>query len=384
MRAKRLLSRWLPWAACAIALVAAHKVRAEGKPAAIRLAFPSVGVGNRPVANSSALATAQLRGVFEEEFKKDGIAIQWSFLRGAGPAVNELYANGLLDFSLLGDLPSVIGRASGLHYRLLAASSVRGNIYISVPSDSSAQSVKDLRGKRVAVQKGTATHLAGVKILEAFGLTEKDVKLVNMETTAAQLALTTRDVDATIGGLDGLRLRDQGVSRILFTTRGGDPKLTSNTTFLGSDAFIQKYPELTVRVLKLLVKSAQWVAETPATQVYQLWTKSGSTFSSFREDLQGEDPKYRFSPLIDPYLAKRYKFQISEAKRMGLLRETFSFEDWAEPKFLQQALKELNLENYWLPRGDDGKPQSSTTHAEVHGASSPVLAAATDNHPASH
>jgi sulfonate transport system substrate-binding protein len=301
------------------------------------------------------LATAHLRGAFEEEFKKDGIRIDWNFLKGAGPAVNELYANGLLDFSTLGDLPSVIGRASGLQYRVLATSAVRSNIYVSVPADSNVKSVADLRGKRVAVQKGTATHLAGIKILEHFGLGEKDVKLINMDTNPAQLALTTRDIDAALGSSDYLRLRDQGVSRVIFTTRGGDPALTSNSLFLGADAFIQKYPEITARVLKVFVKNAQWLAETQATQIFQLWTKSGTTFSSFREDWQGEDLKYRTSPLIDPYIVSRYKLQITESKRLNLVRTAFSFEQWVEPKFLQRALQELHLQDYWQPRGPDGK-----------------------------
>jgi sulfonate transport system substrate-binding protein len=233
---------------------------------------------------------------------------------------------------------------------------VRGHIYFAVPSDAPTQTLKDLRGKRVAVQKGTATHLAGVKILERFGLTENDVKLINMDTNAAQLALITRDVDAAIGSQDLLRLRDQGAARIAFTTRGQDVALTSNSLFLGSESFIQKYPEITTRVLKVLVKNAQWLAETPNTQIFQLWTKSGSTFASFREDLQNEDFKYRFSPLLDPYLASRYKFQLEQAKRLNLLRATFVYEDWLEPKFLNRALKELNLESYWQPRGLDGKP----------------------------
>jgi sulfonate transport system substrate-binding protein len=329
MKATHPLRRVLIWAAClAAAGSTASRVAAEGKPKAIRIGFPQVGVGNRPIATGSALASAHLRGLFEEELKPDGIAVQWNFLRGAGPAVNELYANGLLDFSTLGDLPSVIGRASGLRYRVLATASVRGNLYVSVPADSPVQRVDQLRGKRVAVQKGTATHLAGVKIFERFGLSEKDIKLINMETNAAQLALTTRDVDATIGSFDALRLRDQGVSRIVFTTRGGDAKLTSNSTFLGAQDFIDKYPELTTRVVGVLVKAARWLAETPNTQIFQLWTKSGSTFSSFREDWQGEDVKYKTSPLVDPYVTARYKLQIEEAKRLNLLRETFSFDQW--------------------------------------------------------
>src|SRR5688572_33153326 len=86
-----------------------------------------------------------LRGMLEDEFRKDGIQINWSFLRGAGPAVNELFANGLLDFSLLGDLPSIVGRASGLEYKLIAGSSVRGNIYLAVPADSSVQRSEERR-----------------------------------------------------------------------------------------------------------------------------------------------------------------------------------------------------------------------------------------------
>jgi sulfonate transport system substrate-binding protein len=334
-----------------------QQAAAEDKPNVIRFGYPSVGVGNRPVGINSGLATAHLRGAMEEEFKADGIAIQWSFLRGAGPAVNELFANGLLDFSLLGDLPSVIGRSSGLRYRLLAGQSVRGNLYVSVPADSNVKTVADLRGKRVAVTKGTATHLAGVKILERFGLSEKDVKLINMETNPAQLALTTRDIDAAIGSTDYLRLRDQGVSRILFSTRGNDVSLTSNSTFLGSDEFLRKYPQLAKRVLKVLVKQAQWLAETPPTQIFQLWTKSGTTFSSFREDLQSEDFKYRYSPLLDEYISARYKLQIQEAKRFNLVRETFDFDAWKEPRFLEEALKELKLESYWQPRDAQGKPR---------------------------
>jgi len=340
----------------ALVTMNATTAHAQNKPTEIRLGYPGVGVGNRPASQGNAAATAHLRGLFEEEFKKDGIAIKWSFLRGAGPAVNELFANRLLDFSHLGDLPSVIGRASGLPYRVLAASGVRGNVYVSVPSDSSVQSVKDLKGKRLAVAKGTSTHLAALKILEKGGLAEKDVKLINMDTTSAQLALATRDIDAAFGGSDYLRVRDQGISRVIFTTRGGDPALTANGTFIGSEDFIKKYPEITVRVLKTFVKAAHWLSEQQPTQVFQLWTKSGTTFSSFREDLQGEDIKYRSSPLLDEYIAARYKLQISEAKRLNLIKNAFVFEQWVEPKFLNQAVKELGLEGYWQPRGLDGKP----------------------------
>jgi len=327
-------------------------------PSVIRIGYPGVGIGNRPASFGNAVATLHLRGLLEDEFKKDGIKVQWTFLRGAGPAVNELFANGLLDFSHLGDLPSVVGRASALKYKVLGSSGVRGNIYVSVVADSSIKNLKELRGKKVAVQKGTSTHLAALKILESAGLSERDVRLINMDTNTAKSAIVTKDIDAAFGQADYLALQDQGVSRVIFTTKGGDAKLTSNGLFLGSDDFIHKYPEITRRVVKSFVLAAKWLAdnEKEPQPIFQLWTKSGNTFSSFKRDWQGENIKYRTSPLVDAYVASRYKLQIDEAKRLGLTKKTFSFEDWVDTSFLNQALKELNLEGYWQPRDLTGTP----------------------------
>jgi sulfonate transport system substrate-binding protein len=69
----------------AIALAILPFTARADAPSEIRLVYPGVGVGNRPTAAGNAVATMHLRGMLEEEFKKDGIKISWSFLR-AGPA----------------------------------------------------------------------------------------------------------------------------------------------------------------------------------------------------------------------------------------------------------------------------------------------------------
>jgi sulfonate transport system substrate-binding protein len=348
----KFVAKVMLWLAFAVATtLGSAEVRADA-PTVIRISNPGVGVGNRPVAGGNAIGTAHLRGLLEEEFKPDGIKIVWSFLRGAGPAVNELFANGLTDFAALGDLPSIVGRASGLKYHALLAATVRGNGYIAVPADSPIQDGKELRGKRVAVNKGTATHLIANKLLEQFGLNEKDVRLISMDTNTAKAAIVTGDIDAAVGGSDYLGLRDQGVARILYSTRGGDPALTSNSLFIGADAFTSKYPEHTKRVLKVLVLAAKWLAdqEKDPLPVYQLWTRTGFTFSSYKEDWVGESLRYKLSPLLDPYVFARYNHQITETKRLGLVRKTFDFADFADSSFLNAVLKEQNLQDFWQPR----------------------------------
>jgi sulfonate transport system substrate-binding protein len=339
------------------ALANTSAIRAEDKPSEIRIAFPGVGAGNRPFVGGHSTAVMHLKGMLEEEFRKDGIKVTWTFLRGAGPATNELYANGLADFSLLGDLPSIVGRASGLKTKQLAATAIRGNTYLIVPSDSPIQSIKDLKGKRVAMFKGTNLQLAVAKLLEANGLTEKDIKAINMDTATAKAALITKDVDAVFGDYSYLSLRDQGAARVVYYT-AGDPRFLRHCSFIGSEAFIAKYPEITKRVVKTLVLAAKWVSdnEQAPTQVYQLWAKSGIPYSNFKEDFKGQSLKLLSSPLVDGYLTSQYKQQINEAKRFGLIKNTFDYDSWVDTRFLTQALKELGLENYWEPIGPSGKP----------------------------
>jgi sulfonate transport system substrate-binding protein len=176
--------------------------------------------------------------------------------------------------------------------------------------------------------------------------------LINMEPNTARLAIVTGDIDAAFGGNDNLALRDQGAARIIFTTRGGDATLTSNSLFLGAESFICKYPEHTRRVVKTLVLAAKWLAEreTEPLPVYQLWTRSGSTFSSYKEDWTAESLKYKTSPLLDPYVFARYNFQIATSKRLGLVRKTFDFAEFVDDSFLKQVLRDEKLEEYWAPR----------------------------------
>lgn len=347
-------------------LLVGTRAHAEDKPSVIRMANPGVGIGNRPTVGGSSAAVMHLRGILEDEFKNDGIKVTWTFLRGAGPAVNELYANNLVDFSLLGDLPSLIGKSGGLKTRVLAATGIRSNLYFVVPSDSPIQALKDMRGRRIALFKGTNNQLAANKILEANGMSEKDVRFINMDNASYRAALVTGDIDGAFGGSDLIGLRDQGAIRIIYRT-AGDPRFLRHASFVGSETFIQKYPQITQRVVKSLVKAAKWLADQDQNPqlAFQLWTKSGTRFADYREDWQGQSLKVFSSPLLDPYFLSQYKIQVQQAKKYGLIKNDVSIDSWIEPRFLQAALKELNLENFWTPVAPDGVVPKVTASVQV-------------------
>jgi len=186
--------------------------------------------------------------------------------------------------------------------------------------------------------------------LAAFGLSEHDLRAINVDTNTGKAAILTKDFDAVFGGSDLIALRDQGTARIIYSTRGADPKLQSNGSLVVSEDFLHKYPSIVKRIVRTLVLSAKWLAETDHTEVFQLWAKSGVPFSNFKEDFAGDDIKLRSSPALDPYVISSYKRAVEDSKKYGLLRNNFSFEEWFDPSILTQVLNEEHLESYWPTR----------------------------------
>ncbi|MEL1619785.1 aryl sulfate ester ABC transporter, partial [Acinetobacter baumannii] len=93
-----------------------------------RIAVPDVSAGSSH-SGGGVVDVLYTRQLLEKEFANDGIAVKWSFFKGAGPVVNEAFANGQVDFAYLGDLAAIIGKSGGLDSRLLAATARGVNHY---------------------------------------------------------------------------------------------------------------------------------------------------------------------------------------------------------------------------------------------------------------
>lgn len=318
------------------------------KPAAIRIGFSAAPVGQPPVSSGNAVAIAHWKGWLEEEFKADGIAVEWYFFRGAGPAVNESLATGQLDFAAQGDLPAVVARAGGLKTRLLLASGARNNLYVAVPPDSPLASIAALRGKRVALFKGTSGQLPTNRLLAQHGLAEKDLKGINLDYAAMQAALTTKDIDAAFGGMELLKLRDAGVAKILYSSRDDSPVFTRQNHVLVTEAFEQAHPEIVQRVVNVIVRAARWGSdENHREELLQQWGKGGTPYAAWREDLLGQPLKVRLSPLFDPLLVGLYQDASKQLVEFRLTRREVDVGRWIERKYLDRALRDQGLQHYW-------------------------------------
>ena len=332
-------------------------IAAEKKPNVINIGSAGGGYG-KPF-STGIIGTLHTKGLLEEEFRKDGIKINWYFFKGAGPAVNESVANGNLDFAYIGDFPAIIGKATGLKTKYIANNGL-GDIHIMVPSDSNITSIKDLKGKRIGLFKGTNSQPVLYRILEENGLTpEKDVKIFNLQSLEIEAALASKDIDA---GVAGLRIRDTGLAKVLFSTNPKIKAIIPNKSFsdkwrpiagfIVTDKFANEYPEITKRVVKAYFKAARWGAEEKnRNELFRLWAQSGTPYSVLKEQIQGRDQKYFNKPLIDEFFTNHLKEVLAFTKEKKYVRTTFDVDKWVDTSYQDAALKELGLENHW-PRYD--------------------------------
>ncbi|MFG1392607.1 ABC transporter substrate-binding protein [Xanthobacter agilis] len=332
-------------------------VAAFAEPVVIRIGFAEVGVGGRQFGTQGGASVAHARTLLEKEFAGEDVTVQWVFFRGAGPAVNEAIAAGQLDLALQGDLPAIVGRANGLKTKLLMGSGVRNNIYLAVRPDAPITGIDDLKGRKVAQFRGTNLQLAADRVLAAHHLTERDIRFLSMDFEAAVAALRSGDIDATFGQADLFALQDQGLAKVVYSTRGDDPTFTRHSHVLVTEAFETAHPELVQRVVTTFVKAADWASdENNRKELFEIWALSGRPVAGFEHDYEGQTLAYRQSPLIDPFLIESYASKIQQAKDYRLLRGNASVEGWFEPKYLNTALKQLGLEWRWTPLDAAGKP----------------------------
>ena len=331
------------------ALVPAVQVfAAEAKPSVIRFASPLVGTGNRPVGYGSYYASTQTLGLIEKEFQKDGVKIQWNNFKGAGPAINESYANGLVDITWLGDLPTLIGKASRLDTKLIAIGGTHDNTYLAVPPSSQAKTWADLKGKRIGFYRGTSVHLALYQIIKKYGFTEKDFRFVNVDGAVGYAALASGDLDAIFSNQSLFPVVDRGIAKIIYSSKKEPTNLQSSGYILVSSKFEQKYPETVQRIVNVLVKQAAWESEQKNREaLFKLWSKSGLSYSTFVRANEGIDLKQHSDPVIDAASIALLKQKLKAGQDLKLIRGNIDVDTWVEPKYVNNAIKSQNLQNLW-------------------------------------
>jgi len=138
------------------------------------------------------------KGLLEKEFAKDGINIIWVQSAGSNKALEFLNA-GSIDFGSTAGSAALVARINGNPIKSIYVYSRPEWTALVTTRDSKIATVADLRGKRVAVTRGTDPHIFLVRALLGAGLSEKDITPVLLQHADGKTALIRGDVDAWAG-----------------------------------------------------------------------------------------------------------------------------------------------------------------------------------------
>jgi len=312
------------------------------------IAFPHEG--RQRFSGSSAIIQEQ--GWLKEQLARRGIELVWFPVPTAvgGPLINEGFASKRIDFASYGDFPAIIAASGGVDLRLIVPNGRGQNTYLVVRKDLPATSIRDLKGKRIALHRGRPWELSFSKLAESAGLSLDDFRILNINPPASHAALASGDVDAVFLLSDAHLLVERGVGRILWSTKEAPQDWKMRAELFGRGDFVERYPEITALIAEAFVRAAHW-SSLPENRerVIDISTRGEAPRSVVEAEL--DEPRLswrdRFSPLFDGAVIDHYRNVADYTFRQGLIRTPVDIDRIMEPRFAEQAIHKLKLDRHW-------------------------------------
>jgi sulfonate transport system substrate-binding protein len=184
----RWLERLVATAVLSMSLALAGVGASYGQDKVVRIGFQKYG----------KLVLLKSKGTLEDKLKAAGYKVVWTEFP-SGPPLLEALNVGAIDFGNTGEAPPIFAQAAGapIQYVAYEPPAPKGEA-ILVPKDSKLTSVADLRGKKVALNKGSNVHYLLVKALEKAGVKYSEVEPVFLAPADARAAFERGAVDAWV------------------------------------------------------------------------------------------------------------------------------------------------------------------------------------------
>lgn len=240
--------------AAAPALLLAGRARAAG---VVRIGYQKYGT----------LIILKNKGLLEPRLQALGLSVEWREFP-AGPQLLEAMNAGALDFGITGETPPIFAQAASraLVYVGHAPPAPAGEA-ILVPAGSALGGVKELKGRRVALNKGSNVHWLLVRALEANGLGFGDIEPLYLPPADARAAFQTGHVEAWVIWDPYLAAAETALgARRLADATGLVPNMQF---YLSTRGFTGAQPAAVRAILDAIAANDAWAAKNTA-EVAQL------------------------------------------------------------------------------------------------------------------
>lgn len=310
----------------------------------IIIAVPDLTASKNNSSGNLVVDHILLNRLFEKQFKAQHIEVEWRFFKGAGPAINEALVNKQADLAFVGDLAAIIGKANGIDTRLLAATGRHFEAYLGVIPHQGYTRLEQLKGKRIAIWQGTAVQLSFDRFLHSQGFSEKDFKIVNLDSSAMNAALAAKQIDAGWGLMSILALQHKGLVDIPFGSQNTPNHAGSvQSGLIARQEFIDQDPQVTQQIVDVLTQATQWVAQPSHREeaITQAVKNAGYPLALYQQYLKDQDLGVLFSPLLDEEYLTYLQSGADVAFSSKLIKKQVDVHAWAEQRFIQSSTQKF-------------------------------------------
>jgi sulfonate transport system substrate-binding protein len=243
------------------------------------------------------------KGSLEEKLKPLGYKVSWTEFP-SGPPLLEALNVGAIDFGVAGETPPIFAQAAGapLVYLAYDPPAPQGEA-ILIPKDSPLKSVVDLRGKKVALNKGSNVHYLLVKLLEQAGVKYSDIQPVFLAPADARAAFETGAVDAWV--IWDPYQASAEVAIKARTLADGTGAVENNQFYLASKNFTDANPQIVDTVLAAVNDVDRWAEGNSSAVAAQLSAGIGIPAPVLEIALKRQT--YGIKPLDDATVTEQQK-----------------------------------------------------------------------------
>jgi sulfonate transport system substrate-binding protein len=277
---------------CVLAVLAfAPFVLAQNADNVIRIGYQKYGT----------LVLLKARGSLEKRLAPLHVEVKWTEFP-AGPQLLEGLNVGSIDFGIAGEAPPIFAQAAGADLVYVGSEPpASAGEAILVPKDSPIRTVAELKGKKVALNKGSNVHFLLVKLLEKAGVQYKDIDTVFLTPADARAAFERGSVDAwAIWEPFLAAAQRQTGARIL---ADGNGVVSNHQFFLASRTYAARRADVIAIVLEELAIVDQWAKTNPKEAAAALQPQIGLDQPTL--ELALSRGGYGVAPMNDTVLAEQ-------------------------------------------------------------------------------
>lgn len=209
-----------------------------------------VNIGTMNLVNGDLIA--QYEKYYEQELGVKVNIIQFK----SGKDVNAALAAGSVDITELGSAPVALGISNNVDYKVFWVGDVIGSAETLVAkNDSGINSVADLKGKKVATPFASTAHYSLLNAIKKAGLTEADVKIVDLQPNDIYAAWQRGDIDAAYIWYPVLsELLKDGKTITNSEELANQGIITADLNVVRSD-YAAKHPDVVTKYVKAQIKA---------------------------------------------------------------------------------------------------------------------------------